>query len=248
MAPTGQLHQLSHAYQLFQGNAEYSPGISIFGRDGFPFTPYIRWRFQARTDPFGAAVAPQAKSSNAVMTAATMSVLGAITFNGSVVSGGVATFDVPRNITINTTGSGVPGTIAFTGTDYYGATLIEKILGPNGSLSPGNGLKAFKTVTAGTLEGSMTYPISIGFGDTLGVPFCLEGAWDVLSVYINSTASTTSTITAADTATATATTGDVRGTILPSTACDGSRKYTVVFTCKDRDTKTNIYGKDQYAG
>jgi hypothetical protein len=245
MAPTGQLHQLSHAYQLFHGNAEYGPGISVFGRDGFPWTPHVRWRFQARTDPFGAAVAPQAKSTNSVKTAATISTTGAITFSGSLVSGGVATFDVPRNITINTTESGVPGTISFTGTDYYGAILSEKILGPNGSLSPGNGLKAFKTVTAGTLETAMTYSISIGHGDTLGLPFCLEGAYDVLSVYVDSTASTTSTITAADTNTATASTGDVRGTILPSTAPNGVRKFTIVFTCKDRDTKINIYGKDQ---
>lgn len=246
MAPTGQLHQLSHAYQLFQGNAEYAPGISIFGRDGFPFTPYIRWRFAAASDPFGAAIAPQALSSNAVMTSITLSAAGALTFNGSVVTGGIAVFDVPRNITIATSGSGAVATFTFTGTDYYGAALTELIVGPPGSLSPSSGLKAFKRVTAGTVQNSAAGAITIGFGDKLGLPFCLEGAWDVLGVFVDGTQSTTSTIVAADTATATSTTGDVRGTVLPSTAPNGSRKFTVVFTCKDKDTKSNIYGKDQF--
>lgn len=238
----GQKHQLSHAYQLFHGDSNYAPGISKWGRDGQPLTAYFRHRFDN--------VAPETKNPVGVMTAKSLSIAGALVFNGSNVSGGVATFDVPRNISISTgAGAAISAknvTFRFSGTDYYGATLSEVILGPDSSLSPGLGLKAFKTVTSGSIDRSNAGTFSIGFDDSLGLPFNLEGAWDLVAAFIDATATTTSTITPADTATATGVTGDVRGTFKPSSACNGSRKFTIVMTAAGKDNKVNLYGKDQF--
>lgn len=249
VAEIGQKHGLSHAYQLFHGDSSFAPGISYWGRDGQPITAYFRYRWQASAG--GVAIAPRTKDPTFVMTSLVPSFAGSFAFNGSGVTGGVATFDVPRNIAIGI-GNAVPSisasttTFRFAGTDVYGVAMTEAILGPQGSLSPGLGLKAFKTVISPMVADRSTQnAITVGFDDTLGLPFMLEGAWDMIATFVDATASTTFTITAGVTTAATATTGDVRGTVKPSSACNGVRVFTVVMTAAGKDTKANLYGVTQ---
>lgn len=64
--------------------------------------------------------------------------------DGALVSGGVATLDVPRNIVVDSGGVDT-AVLTFTGTDEYGNTVVESIT-LNGTTAVA-GKKAFKTVT-----------------------------------------------------------------------------------------------------
>lgn len=237
-------HQISHAEELYFGNSDYTPGISYWDRDGMQITPPMRYNWGG--------IRPATADVDAVSQAKSYSIGGALTFNGSWVTNGIATFDVPRNITINTTGisGGSTMTYSFLGTDLYGAYVSEWIMGPNSSLSAGIGLKAFKTVISGSVPQTMSIPVSIGFGSKLGLPFTVTDKRDVLNFIANSTVElSTATVTGADTTSpATATTGDPRGTVTPNTAANSTTTYTIWFAAINFDTKVNLYGVDQYYG
>ena len=230
-------HQISHADDIFYGNSDFAAGIGYWGRDGFKITPPFRhtWTNVTTANTTGA------------MTATTFAAAGAVTFDSNV-SGGVVTFDVPRNATFNTT-TGVnltAKTLSLAGTDLYGVAMSEHIIGPNGSLSPGVGVKAFKTLTSGSVSSSISAAVSIGFGTKLGLPFAITGKRDVLAFYTDDTLEISSTfVGAVTTSPATVSTGDVRGTVDPTTAPNGTRDFTIHFVALDVDTKTNLYGVTQ---
>lgn len=238
-------HQISHADELFFGNSDYAPGVGYWERDGQQITPPMRYNWGG--------VRPVVADVDAVSAARSYTQGGAITINGSWTTNGVASFDVPRNITINMAGGSSGGstmTYSFLGTDMYGALMTEFIFGPNSSLSAGIGLKAFKTVLSGSVPQTMSIPVSVGFGTKMGLPFTITDRRDVLKFSANSTDElTTATIAGADTtSTATATTGDTRGTIIPNTTANSATTYTVWFAAINFDTKINLYGVDQYVG
>lgn len=237
-------HNISYASDLFYGSGgSWPPGVGHFERQGQKITPPVRWNFDN--------IAPAAADNDAIARSQSLTGSGTITLDGSYVSGGIATLDVPRNVVITrATGSGTSKlTFIAAGKDYYGESLTEKIIGPGGTASAGTGLKAFATVssitcpTVTTLTGDT---IRVGFGTALGVPFAYTGKRDVLAFYTDDTDDiASSTFTGADTATATASTGDVRGTVSPNTAPNGSRKYTLWFAAIGVDTRNDLYGVAQ---
>jgi len=95
--------------------------------------------------------------------------------NGLLASGGVATFDVPRNVVATWTGTAV---LTVTGTDEYGNTLVES----SASGTSMTGKKAFKTVTACSFSANVT-GATIGSGDVLGLPMFLPAANCVLAEF-----------------------------------------------------------------
>jgi|TARA_R100000084_G_scaffold73478_1_gene32924 hypothetical protein len=179
--------------------------------------------------------APDTKDPNGICESQTINTTG--TINGALASGGVATFDVPRNVVAAWTNT---ATITITGTDEYGVTVVET----SGSGTSLAGKKAFKTITAVTSSTSIT-SATVGSGDVLGLPVALPGTGFVIAdMENNAAAGTASTIVAADAAAATATTGDVRGTSDPNSACNGTKYFTLVCALPDPDDK----GVAQYGG
>lgn len=97
--------------------------------------------------------------------AASQTVTGAGTafvLNGALVVGGVAVFDVPRNVVGAWTNAAV---LTITGTDVDGNAVVEK----SASGTSHTGKKAFKTVTSVTTSATVT-GATVGSGVVLGLP------------------------------------------------------------------------------
>lgn len=91
-----------------------------------------------------------------------------LTINGALASGGVATMDVPRHVSIASAGNDAARTFTVTGTDRYGQTMSETITGPNATTVKGT--KNFKTVTAVTVDDNTAGAITVGSADELEGP------------------------------------------------------------------------------
>lgn len=156
--------------------------------------------------------------------------------NGALASGGVAVFDVPRNVVAAWTTAAV---LTVTGTDAYGNTLVES----SASGTSFTGKKAFKTVTAVDVSVDVT-GATVGTGAVLGLPFFLGGTGQIIGELMDGAAATAGTKVAGVAATSTATAGDVRGTYGPNSAPNGSRSYTLLVAMADVENR----GAPQFAG
>jgi hypothetical protein len=181
--------------------------------------------------------APDVADADGVSVSAsvTAGVAGVIT--GALASGGVATFDVPRNVVGAWTNTAV---MTVTGTDQYGRVMRES----SGSGTSMAGKKAFKTVTGFTVSANVT-GCTVGTGDVLGLPVFLAGAARVLGEMQDGAKATAGTTVTGDaTVPATATTGDVRGTYDPNAAADGAKVFELICAIDD----PSFRGVAQFAG
>lgn len=179
---------------------------------------------------------PQALVANNIAASQTPAAAGAITLTAgtSVKSvttnnGTVLQLDVPRAVSV-TTGTGSPAAADFTvsGYDYYGQAMSEVITSSGTQSTAVNGKKAFYQISSITVSGGTTVAITIGTTDILGLPVRVTNAGYLARVgYNNTLAEDAGTFVAAATATATTTTGDVRGTYVPSAATDGIKRLVV---------------------
>jgi hypothetical protein len=181
--------------------------------------------------------APDTADADGVATSQTVTGGGTIAIAGALAFGGVATFDQPRNVVGAWTGS---GTITITGTDEYGEAVVETTAAAGVAHT---GKKAFKTVTSVVPSSNMN-TITIGSGDVLGLPVAVPQKGMVVGELEDGGNATAGTVVAAVTSVATATTGDVRGTYDPNSACDGSKAFELLVLMSD---PTDL-GVDQYAG
>lgn len=219
---------LTHANEIFHGDAFDHKAHAHYGRKGIPIHSAYFYSFGnvAAADPDGYAEA------QAVAAA------GYLTLNGALA--GVA--DVARGIVVDADGAAT-AVVTVTGTDFYGNTVVENIT-LNGTTAVA-GKKAFKTVTSIYVSAACTGNVFVGTTDVLGLPFVAATKSRVVDVFFNDSKDASATIVAADaTSPATATTGDVRGTIDPNTACDGLKEVAVIMI----PNAANPFGVTQYAG
>jgi VCBS repeat-containing protein len=225
---------LSRATDLFAGGVTFAGANS--GKPGAPLSLLYVKHYGAivTADPDG------------VSTAQAVAGAGNLTITGALASGGVATFDVPRAVTILSAGNDSGITFTVTGTDEYGQTVKETITGANAGTAAG--LKAFKTVTQVAASGAAAGNVSVGTGDVIGLPFRSD-AGDLLLCLLGDVAIDAATfVRAVTTDPATATTGDVRGTFNPSAAINGANRFSIVMLIHGRSTRAEAYGVEQYDG
>lgn len=175
---------------------------------------------------------------------------GAITLNGSLVTSGVATLDVPRCVAI-TSGSDDSGiTFNVIGTDGYGNTQVETITGASGAPGTTNGVKAFKTVTSVTHTGSVAGTLTIGTTTKLGLPFrVLEGPSLIThqaGTVITPDAGTL--VVGSTTDPQLATSNDPRGTYAPSGTLNGTNVVILGAYIVDPSDYAGIRGVKTYGG
>ena len=134
-----------------------------------------------------------------------------------------------RCIQIHSVGDDHLGTMALSGWDIYGFPQHETVTLTNAGTATSK--KAFKALAAGgavpggTLSGSN---VSLGQADTFGLPLLATGASAIWGFWNNLILAGTGTFTAAVTTNpATAITGDVRGTFIPGSASDGTKRLTL---------------------
>jgi hypothetical protein len=178
-------------------------------------------------------VVPQAKLTTnivaaAITTAASLTLAAGAGVTSTLLSNGttVLQLDCPRAVS-TTTGAGSPTSvnITVTGFDYYGQAISEVIATGTVASTTVNGKKAFFQISSVVSSGASVVTVAVGTTDILGAPlritdrgYVTRAGWD------NTLAEDAGTMTPAATLTATTTTGDVRGTYLPSSAADGVKR------------------------
>ena len=164
-------------------------------------------------------------AGNLTLTAGT-SVKSVVRADGTT----VLQLNTPRALQLTT----VSGTITtsrnltISGYDYYGQPMTEVIATGTTSSAVANvsGKKAFYQVSSIAINGSLPVAITVGTTDIFGLPVrCFDAGYVVKVGWNNTLAQDAGTLTVADmTNPATSTTGDVRGTYLPSSASNGVKR------------------------
>jgi hypothetical protein len=124
--------------------------------------------------PIIASVGPlAAASANNISLSQTPAGAGALTLNGSLISGGVATLDNPRRVLITTADTTHAFTV--TGATPTGAAISE-VVGP---IATGTAYTAqdFKTVTSVTINGGATAAVTVGTNGVASTPWVRLDEW-----------------------------------------------------------------------
>ena len=145
----------------------------------------------------------------------------------------VLQLDCARAVSV-TTGSGSPTSRNFTvsGYDYYGQAMTEAITSSGIVSTAVNGKKAFYQITGITVSGATTTAVTVGTSDVLGAPVRFNDKGYLSRVgWAGTLAEDAATVVVADATTATTTTGDVRGTYVPSTSTNGQSRIIMSIAC-----------------
>jgi len=260
-------HHISHAQELYWGDAYFPPAQTAEKRRGTLITPIVRLSLGSpiATDADGlVAAATSTELPNAATTTYTTANDGTSPFDNVATpapstiidstgaSRSVWALDVPRNVTIAVThGSSIVAmSVTFTGFDVYGQRLVETLsVTATGTSKTAAGKKAFASILSIAITSAgnaTTNTLDVGWADVLGLPLAAANKSDVLQVWFNDTQDTSATVVKADTTTVSAITGDVRGTVDTNSAADGSA--VVVYLRPDPSSKESLYGIDQFAG
>ena len=123
-----------------------------------------------------------------------------------------------------------PQSATISGYDFYGQAMTQTITTSSAVSTAVNTTKAFYQVTSISIAGATGTALTVGTTDLLGIPVrVIDGSYIVNSGYNNTVGfdSPTAFAKADMTNPATATTGDVRGTLNPSSAPDGTKRLVV---------------------
>ena len=203
----------------FQNPAPMSLGVGPLGRI------YV---FDAIPQAKGAAVLSAAASYAAAANATLVAGAGVKAVRNAAGST-VYQLDTPRAVSITIgTGTIAATNVTVSGYDYYGQAMSEVISTGTTQSTTVNGAKAFFQVSSVAVAGDCGGTISVGTTDIIGLPVRVNNAGYISRAGWNNTlAEDAGTFVAAATATATTSTGDVRGTFTPSSACDGIKRLVV---------------------
>jgi hypothetical protein len=182
---------------------------------------------------------PQAKVANNIAAAQTTSSTIALTAGTAVKSvvnaygATVLQLDCARAVSITSgTGTLTNRDVTITGYDYYGQPMSEVIATGTTQSTTVNGKKAFYQISSASISGALGATIAIGTTDIIGLPVRVVDAGYIASVgWANTLARDAGTFVAAVTTTPTTTTGDVRGTYVPSSATNGYSRIVMTIAC-----------------
>lgn len=147
--------------------------------------------------------------------------------------------DVPRAVSAVVTHatSIVAMTVTVTGKDKNGVTVSEALsVTATGTSKTVNGKKAFASIDSVAISSSgdaTANTLNLGFIDVIGLPVALPTAGAVIKELEDGALATAGIVVAADDAKATTTTGDVRGTYDPNSACNGAKGFVLLCSLPD---------------
>jgi len=125
-----------------------------------------------------------------------------------------------------------PVTVTVSGYDYYGQAMTEAITSSAAVSTAVNGKKAFYQVSSITVSAATGTALTVGTTDIIGLPVRVVDAGYLVGLgWANASTRATGTFVQADTATATSTTGDVRGTFVPSSSTNGVSRLVITIAC-----------------
>lgn len=185
-----------------------------------------------------------AAAGNLTLTAGT-SATSVVLANGST----VIQLDCPRAVSVAQAAAGTQRTFTVSGYDWYGQAMSEAITSTVNATVVGK--KAFYQISSIAVSGATTTACTVGTGDVFGSPVKIGDLGYVAHTgWAGVLGEDAATGVAADTATATTTTGDVRGTIAPSSAANGTRRLVVgvmlpALACGPNSTRAGALGVNQ---
>ena len=166
----------------------------------------------------------------------------------------VAQLDTPRAVSV-AVGAGTPTTsnVTITGYDVYGQSMSEVIATGTTQNTTVNGKKAFFQISSIANSAATAVAITVQTTDILGLPVAVPAVTFLSAVKFGTAtiAQDAGTFVAADaTNPATTTTGDVRGTYVPSGSTDGSKRIVAVvairgIACGPNATRLGALGVNQ---
>jgi hypothetical protein len=165
----------------------------------------------------------------------------------------VAQLDTPRAISV-AVGAGTPTTsnVTITGYDVYGQSMSEVIATGTTQSTTVSGKKAFFQISSITNSAATAVAITVQTTDILGLPVAVPAVTYLSAVKFGTStiAQDAGTFVAADATTATTTTGDVRGTYVPSASTDGSKRLVAIVAirgvaCGPNATRLGALGVNQ---
>lgn len=189
--------------------------------------------------------APLAASATAVIATQALSTTTLYSFTAAQIT--TATLDVPRTLAVKSSTTDTTQVVTVRGYDEYGVAMSENFT-LNGTTAV-VGLKAFKQVVS--LQSNITLAGTISVGTNaggLGLPYYLPpqtgtGVGNILKESQDGATPTAGTFIGGVQTKATATTGDVRGTVTPNVAPDGTKVYSVYMFVAD----PSFLGVPQYS-
>lgn len=128
-------------------------------------------------------------SATNIRTASAVAGAGAVTLNGSLVSGGVATLDNPRRVLFTSAGNDSGITFTLTGKNAAGDTLTEVLTG--GNTAAVYSVLDYKQLTSVVASGASAGNVSIGTNGIGGSSWVMLDPWAPSAVAIQLTASGT---------------------------------------------------------
>jgi hypothetical protein len=165
----------------------------------------------------------------------------------------VAQLDTPRAVSV-AVGAGTPTTsnVTITGYDVYGQSMSEVIATGTTQSTTVSGKKAFFQISSITNSAATAVAITVQTTDILGLPVAVPAVTYLSAVKFGTStiAQDAGTFVAADATTATTTTGDVRGTYVPSASTDGSKRLVAIVAirgvaCGPNATRLGALGVNQ---
>jgi len=179
-------------------------------------------------------VVPLTKQTNNISVAATYAGAGNATLAAGTGTTAVTTaagvaaiqLDCPRAVSVTIgTGTIADTAITVTGLDVYGQAMTDVIQTGTTQSTTVNGEKAFFQITGVAVAGAVGGTVAVGTTDILGSPVRITDAGYIARAgWAGALAEDAGTFVAAVTTTATTTSGDVRGTYVPSSAPNGTRR------------------------
>ena len=125
--------------------------------------------------PITVTVGPLATASATAIYTAQTPTAGALTLNGALVSGGVATLDKPRRILITTVADETSRTFTIAGTNWSGQTWGETITGVNNTTV--QSVLDYATVTSIVISGNAAGNVSVGTNGVASSPWVRLDHW-----------------------------------------------------------------------
>lgn len=181
-------HTITHADEIYRGNA-FEDGYSPDGRRGVEMShlKYTKMGALAAADEdffLSSWVLGSSATSAGVNWVNLATGVGASSATPTVWTIYVASQGLAaRNITITSSGNDSTKTFRVTGRDIYGNTMVESITGGNDAVA--SGVKAFAYVDNFTCTAVTVSTISVGIGNTIGLPFALATVSDFLGLNID---------------------------------------------------------------
>lgn len=164
---------ISHADNIFVGDAYFEPYAALFGgRRGLITGHPIMHVFGAIPAANDDALF-ESGSATGSLTLLTNTVGSAFARTTAGYTGGYA-----RNILITSAGDESGKTYTITGTDIHGKTVVEVVTGPNATVVSSD--KTFLTVTSIACSDTSAGNMKFGFGNIIGLPYRIANKGQVV--------------------------------------------------------------------